>query len=140
MKYFILILLINMAANRCPDSDKHCGHCDRTACMYCWDSFLRDGECVPPENFLQNCHCYSNDKFCLLCDEGYYVDKTGACQPFPDLSCFQGDSPTSCLICNNSIKSENGVCSPTRKCRTDNCEICDQNDLCRICKIDYSLN
>lgn len=109
------------------------GRCARCNPKY---TLLSNYQCIfiatPP---IPNCQMVDKDntRRCLLCNEGYFSDGGGACQPLP-LFCMQYDPiSNTCTQCNANGVMKNGGCVDK------NCQIFDLRGNCLACLQNYQF-
>ncbi len=106
---------------------KYCAKWDETGhCVMCEQGYGSDtgmsinGTC--PENANTtlammrnetdiNCQCHNNDRVCIDCYVGYYLDMDSMCTDLPE-NCSAADVFGNCTSCLTRFVVENGTCVP----------------------------
>ncbi len=137
---FTILALIGLCFTQCPDKDQLCGKCGiQKACLYCYNSYLRDSKCVVSTELVRNCSSFSSDGICSDCKEGYYLDANNSCKVIDEPNCYEYSIKSQCLLCKNSLLPVDGICS-RNKCTTENCMFCDKLDKCKKCNRGFGVD
>ena len=136
------MLLLSATLAACPDTDMYCVACSGNFCTLCLHSFLYNGVCNPVSYVVPNCISYSSPTTCQACQQGFYLEASGACVKIPYKNCAEVDAFGQCSVCFNGKRVENGQCG-SRKCLTANCAQCrlDEfgNEQCVRCKDNHVI-
>ena len=142
IKIITIVLLLGMYSsfidteNKCLKSHK-CRECYQDNCITCNRSFMTKSlTCEDPRSFISNCETYNSDSKCILCSHGFYL-KEGSCLPCKEQGCAFC-TEDKCQVCFD-FKINNGKCSQQERCSEENCELCNEKDLCMQCKKGYSI-
>lgn len=123
-----LVLFVTLSAlNACPGFDERCASCVGTQCRVCFDGYINaQGKCQRPQNIINNCLEYVGENTCKFCQHEYYVNSRGTCSRISNDDCLEVDqlNPSQCLMCEDNILVQNGICNDDIKCRLDNCKLC----------------
>ena len=58
-----------------------------------------------------NCQCHNDDKICIDCYAGYYLDLDSFCTDLPEY-CTAADEFGNCTACRTGYVVDNGTCGP----------------------------
>ena len=138
--FVVLALALFVSADKCP-FDQRCMSCYSGECQACYKSYPSNGECVEPKRTVKHCISYTNDNYCLSCEEGWYLDfNSGECNKIEIENCayLNYDGANGCFICSNGRQVANNKCDGP-ECTQENCTMCTK-DFCLECKEGYVLD
>ena len=137
----LTVICTAIIAKKCPD-DERCAWCEGTTCKGCAYGYLSGGECMAPDDSVENCVSYSNATTCSDCDFGYDYNSTDKKCVKIDIANCDSLNPvkkTDCLICGNKVEAKDGKCDAGNTKCPDNCDRCTEG-VCIWCSSGYSLN
>lgn len=141
-----IVLTVTALISGCPGTDDKCAACQGVLCRLCYDGFANNlGKCQSPNAKIAYCLQYSNDTFCKICQDYYYPDALGQCQPIGIVNCVELDSndASKCKVCAQGIRERGGVCDPAYKCAQTGCSYClNENGVekCARCSVGFQLS
>lgn len=143
IKKSIIITILLLTINSCPDKDERCGSCQSSTCEFCYDSYISStGKCVEPVTKIPSCLTYDKDgvkcKQCIF----HYSLIDALCVKIEDENCLRVDSDKKCLACANGMTLSSGLCTSEKKCSLEHCKNCgfdNGKEICIFCDSGYSI-
>ena len=144
----IVYLISNLKGDCSTGTDELCGKCDSTkACQICYNSYKSGKTCKSPAEAISQCELYADDKNCMKCKDGYFVEDFSdmtSCSRNNIFNCFiiNPYNVKQCLFCDGYQLNANGLCDNV-SCTAENCRSCEldgTSQVCTLCNSGYVLS